>query len=93
MNATERAKVTALARLRIPNFGHSAQIIKNLRWRVENNPTAVLATREKYLLDLACWHYRNQLGGLVTFDLPTDKPQLADYQRTHPVMGLQDRLL
>lgn len=80
MNTDERAKVRALNRhVRIPDFGFGAKVIKNLTWRLEHNPTAVLAPRERHLLDLCCWHYRNKLGGLVEFELPSAEPMLADY--------------
>lgn len=79
MNATERAKVKALGTLRIPEFGHSARLIKNLRWRIDHAPEHPLTPHEKYLLDLACWRYRNSLGGVVDFDLPAQEPASSDY--------------
>lgn len=93
MNYNEREKVAALAKLRIPNFGHSAKLIKNLLWRLDHNAGTPLSPKEKYLLDLACWHYRNRLGGLVMFDLPAALPQLTDYQRLNASSTGQARLL
>lgn len=80
MNADERAKVLALVRyVRVPDFGYGANLIRNLEWRMGHNPAAPLSPKEKHLLDLCCWHYRNKLGGLVEFDLPAAEPTLADY--------------
>ncbi len=93
MNATERAKVAALAAVRIPDFGYGSKLIRNLLWRRDKNPTAPLSANEKYLLDLMCWHYRNKLGGLVPFDLPLSEPRRADYTRSDAGGAVQERLL
>ncbi|MER2529283.1 MAG: hypothetical protein ABTR07_15270 [Candidatus Competibacter denitrificans] len=93
MNYNEREKVTALVKLHIPDFGHSAKLIKNLLWRLDHNAGAPLSPKEKYLLDLACWHYRNRLGGLVMFDLPKAQPVLSSYQRSESSTVGQVRLL
>lgn len=79
MNQTERDKVAALTLLRIPDIGFGSVLIKNLRWRIENEPSAPLSRKEKYLLELCCWHYRRALGGMVTFALPTARPQQAEF--------------
>ncbi len=80
MTADERAKAAALFwHVRVPAFGWGASLIKNLNWRLRNNPQAPLTPKEKYLLDLAVWHYRNKLGGIVPFALPEREPQRADY--------------
>lgn len=79
MNATERAKVRALGKLRIPEFGHSALLIRNLQWQLTHDPKHPLTRSQKYLLDLACWRYRNSLGGLVDFELPIEEPMRRDY--------------
>lgn len=91
MNATERAKAQALARLRLPSFAYGVQVINNLRWRANHNPDAPLSPVEKYLLDLTCWHYRNKLGGVVDFELPDEPPQRIRYlppAPTHPQASL-----
>ena len=64
---------------------------RNLIWRLQNEPTAPLSPNEKYLLELCCWHYRKQLGGLVEFELPASQPQRGDYLPERA--DLQDRLL
>lgn len=92
MNAIERAKVKALRRLPIPRFSHSALLIRNLNWHLAKDPRHPLTRTQKYLLDLACWHYRNSLGGLVDFELPTTKPQRRDYL-PDPKQLAQERLL
>ncbi len=92
MNATERAKVRALAQIRMPEFGYGARLILNLQWRMGNNPTAPLSAKEKYLLDLCCWHYRNRLGGVVEFDLPQQEPRRVDYARADPKLTVQERM-
>lgn len=92
MNATERAKVRALEQVRMPEFGYGAKLVRNLRWRIDNNPAAPVSAREKYLLDLCCWHYRNRLGGVVDFDLPQSEPRLADYVRADPKLAVQERM-
>lgn len=80
MTAEERAKAAALfLHVRVPEFGWGANLIKNMNWRLRNNPHAPLTPKEKYLLDLAIWHYRNKLGGIVPFELPTHEPVAADY--------------
>lgn len=91
MNATERDKVAALALLRIPDIGFGSRLVKNLRWRVEHEPDAPLSRKEKYLLEMCCWHYRKALGGTVNFALPTQPPQMADYLPTR--IEQQSRLL
>jgi len=76
----ERAKITALHQhVRIPDFGYGAILLKNLRWRVQNDPQAPLSPQEQYLLEQCCWHYRRKLGGLVTFPLPDAPPERAAY--------------
>lgn len=92
MNATERAKVLALAQIRMPEFGYGGRLVINLRWRLDNNPTAPLSPKEKHLLDLCCWHYRNRLGGVVEFDLPQQEPNLVDYVRADPKRKAQERM-
>lgn len=91
MNKLEKEKVEALALLRIPDIGYGAVLIKNLCWRQDHEPNAPLSRKEKYLLELCCWHYRKALGGTVAFDLPSRKPEKADYlpMRLQP----QSRLL
>lgn len=80
MTVDENAKVLALREhVRVPEFAYGARLIRNLFWRMKHNPSAPLSPVEKCLLDLCCWHYRNKLGGLVTFDLPESRPDLADY--------------
>lgn len=93
MNATERAKTAALAALRLPDFAYGAYLIRNLRWRVAHNAAAPLSSKEKWLLDLACWRYRNKLGGVVSFALPDSEPQQRDYLAAHPKLKPQERLL
>lgn len=91
MTKTERDKVIALSLLHIPEIGFGAKLINGLRWRLDNEPSAPLSRKEKYLLENCCWHYRKALGGNVSFELPESKPQQADYipQRPQP----QSRLL
>lgn len=80
MTADESAKVLALQEhVRVPEFAYGARLVRNLCWRMKYNPGAPLSPVEKWLLDQCCWHYRNKLGGLVTFDLPESKPALTDY--------------
>lgn len=79
MNATQRAKVAALRRLRIPARGWGGPLIANLAWRLDHEPDAPLSPKERWLLDRACWHYRRSLGGRVSFDLPLTEPELRDY--------------
>lgn len=80
MTTEERAKAAALfLHVRVPDHAWGANLIKNMNWRLRNNPHAPLTPKEKYLLDLAIWHYRNKLGGIVTFELPTREPVAADY--------------
>lgn len=80
MTAEERAKILALERyVRVPDFGYGATLIRNLGWRMCHNPAAPCSPKERWLLDLCCWHYRNKLGGLVAFDLPEREPALVDY--------------
>ncbi|HRD65695.1 MAG TPA: hypothetical protein PKY50_06020 [Candidatus Competibacter sp.] len=93
MNAVEREKVGALLALKLPSFAWGMQIVKNLSWRLENNPAAPLTPKEKHLLDLCCWHYRNKLGGLVAFALPQQEPILAHYVPASPMLHPQERLL
>lgn len=80
MTRLERAKVAALQQhVRIPEFGYGAVLLKNLRWRLEQDPKAPLSPQEQYLLEQCCWHYRRKLGGLVTFPLPDAPPERATY--------------
>lgn len=92
MTKLERAKIDALYRhVRIPAFGYGAITIKNLHWRVFNDPRGRLSPLEKYTLELCCWRYRRKLGGLVDFDLPTEEPLRSDYFPTRETV--QDSLL
>lgn len=93
MNAVERLKVGALVALRLPDIAWGMRTVRNLCWRMENNRTAPLTPQEKFLLDSACWHYRNLLGGLVSFALPQQEPKLVDYVAAHPKIRPQERLL
>lgn len=80
MTDLERAKLQALIDyLRIPDFAYGAKLISNLSWRMGHESQAALSAREKYQLDLCCWHYRKKLGGLVSFALPTQEPVFVDY--------------
>lgn len=55
---------------------------------MHHEPAASLSRKEKYLLELCCWHYRKALGGLVAFDLPTAKPAQATFMPARePVQG------
>ncbi len=84
MTSEERAKAAALfLHVRVPAHAWGANLIQNLNWRLRNNPHAPLTPKEKYLLDLTVWHYRNKLGGIVPFDLPTREPVAADYYSQH----------
>ena len=91
MNATERAKVKALGKIILPKFGHSVPLIRNLQWQLIHDQKHPLTNRQKYLLDLACWRYRNLLGGLVDFELPTEEPMRSDYF-PDPGRKVQERL-
>jgi hypothetical protein len=94
MNQIEQAKLSALLHhVRMPDFGYGARLIKNLSWRLKHNPTATLSPQEKYQLDLCCYHYRNQLGGLVSFPVPDTQPLLSDYVTVQPKYRIQERLL
>ncbi len=92
MTPLEIEKVAALALLRIPDVGYGAVLIRNLGWRADNEPKAPLSRKEKYLLELCCWHYRRALGGTVTFELPKEKPVQANYIPQRPPQP-QSRLL
>lgn len=94
MNNIEKSKLQALIdHVRMPDFGYGARLIRNLTWRLKHNPTAALSAQEKYQLDQCCYHYRNKLGGLVSFPIPDSPPVLSDYVQTHPKYLVQERLL
>ena len=80
MNKLERAQVAALAQhVRIPQWAYGALTIKNLIWRLEQDPKAGLSPNEKYCLALCLWRYRRKLGGLVGFELPKEEPLRSDF--------------
>ncbi len=91
MKAVEKAKIGALGELRIPAFAHFARLISNLCWLLGNDPSHTLTPEQRYLLDLACWHYRRSLGGVVDFDLPDEAPVRSRYVKRK--RQVQERLL
>lgn len=79
MNKEERAKAEALARARI-NAPGDAQFVRGMALLAKRDPATVLTPRQKWTLDSMVYRYRRQLYSDPKVSVPSQPPQLCDYQ-------------
>ena len=83
MNATERAKATALKDCRLGPSRWAQSFVQAMAWMAMHEPETTLTPTQKWSLDVCVYRYRRQLAGHEDFEIPAQAPERSAYIEAH----------